>query len=119
MQVAITSRNVSALASFYREVVGLKHLFDAGPDLSFFDLGGVRLMISAPTSPELEHPPSILYYRVTDLEAVHAALKERGAREERSPTLTARLPDHELWTSFFRDSDDNLFALMCEKGKSQ
>lgn len=115
MQIAITSKNVPALAAFYRDVVGLRHLFDAGPNLSFFDLGGVRLMISVPSSPELDHAPSLLYYRVTDIESVHAALKARGVREERPPGLTARMPDHELWTSFFRDSDNNLFALMCEK----
>jgi predicted enzyme related to lactoylglutathione lyase len=115
MQVAITTRNVPALAAFYRDVVGLKHLFDAGPNLAFFDLGGVRLMISMPSSPELDHAPSLFYYRVQDIEAVHAALKARGAREERPPGLTAKMPDHELWTSFFRDTDNHLFALMCEK----
>ncbi|HWA27574.1 MAG TPA: VOC family protein, partial [Lacunisphaera sp.] len=99
----------------YRDVVGLKHLFDAGPNLAFFDLGGVRLMISVPSSPELDHAPSLLYYRVADIDAVHAALKSRGAREERPPGLTAKMPNHELWTSFFRDLDNNLFALMCEK----
>lgn len=115
MQVAITSRNAPALSAFYRDVLGLKHLFDAGPKLSFFDLGGARLMISEPSSPELDHAASLLYYRVSDIEAAHRALKERGAREERPPGLTARMPDHELWTSFFRDPDNNLFALMCEK----
>lgn len=115
MQIAITTKDVPALAAFYRDIVGLKHLFDAGPNLSFFDLGGVRLMISLPSSTELDHPPSVLYFRVAELEAVHAALKARGAREERPPGLTAKMPDHELWTSFFRDSDNNLFALMCEK----
>lgn len=115
LQIAITTKNVPMLAAFYRDVVGLKHLFDAGPNLSFFDLGGVRLMISVPSSPELDHAPSILYYRVADLDPVHAALKARGAREERPPGLTAKMPDHELWASFFRDPDNNLFALMCEK----
>jgi methylmalonyl-CoA/ethylmalonyl-CoA epimerase len=115
MQIAITSKNVPALSAFYRDVVGLRHLFDAGPNLSFFDVGGVRLMISVPSSPELDHAPSLFYYRVTDIEDVHAALKSRGVREERPPGLTARMPDHELWTSFFRDLDHNPFALMCEK----
>ena len=115
MQVAITTKNVPALAAFYRDVVGLRHLFDAGPNLAFFDLGGVRLMISLPSAPELDHPPSLFYYRVSDLEGVHAALTARGVREERPPGLAARMPDHELWTSFLRDSDNHLFALMCEK----
>lgn len=114
-QIAITTRNVGVLAAFYRDIVGLKHLFDAGPNLSFFDVGGVRLMISVPSTPELDHAPSLLYYRVADIETAHAAIKARGAREERAPGLTVRMPDHELWTSFFRDPDGNLFALMCEK----
>jgi len=114
-QIALTTHDVPGLTAFYREVVGLRPLFDAGPHLSFFDVGGVRLMISRPSSPELDHPASLLYYRVADLEATHAALLARGAREERPPALTAKMPDHELWTSFFRDPDHNLFALMAEK----
>lgn len=114
-QIALTTHDVPALAAFYRDVVGLKPLFDAGSHLSFLDVGGVRLMITRPSSPELDHPASILYYRVADLEATHAALLARGAREERPPGLTAKMPDHELWTSFFRDPDNNLFALMGEK----
>ncbi len=115
LQIALTTSDVPRLAAFYRDVVGLRHLFDAGPDLSFFDAGGVRLMLCRPSSPELDHAPSLLFYRVADITASHAALKARGAREERPPGLTARMPDHELWTSFFRDPDGHLFALMCEK----
>ena len=115
LQVAIATHHVAALTAFYRDVVGLKHLFDAGPNLSFFDVGGVRLMLSAPSSPELDHRASILYYRVADIDTAHAAIKARGAREEVPPRLTARLPDHELWSSAFRDPDDNFFQLMCEK----
>jgi predicted enzyme related to lactoylglutathione lyase len=114
-QIAVTTKNVPALAAFYRDVVGLQHLFDAGPNLSFFDVGGVRLMLTLPSAPELEHAPSLFYYLVEDIEAAHATLKARGAREERPPGLTAKMPDHELWTSFFRDPDNHLFALMCEK----
>lgn len=114
-QIAIATKNVPALATFYRDVVGLEHLFDAGPNLSFFNLAGVRLMLTQPSAPELDHAPSVLYYLVDDIDTAHAALKSRGAREERAPALTAKMPDHELWTSFFRDPDRNLFALMCEK----
>lgn len=115
IQVAITTRDVPTLAKFYRDIVGLKHLFDAGPNLAFFDVGGVRLMISVPSQPELEHAASVFYYRVADIHAGHDAIKSRGAKEERPPAMTARMPDHELWTSFFRDPDGNFFALMCEK----
>lgn len=114
-QIALTTKNVPALAAFYRDIVGLKHLFDAGPNLSFFEIGGVRLMLTLPSAPELDHPPSLIYYLVADIESVHAAIKARGAREERPPGLTAQMPDHELWTSFFRDPDGHLLALMEEK----
>lgn len=114
-QIALTTKNVPALAAFYRDVVGLKHLFDAGPNLVFLEVGGVRLMLTQPSAPELDHPPSLFYYLVEDIETAHATLKARGAREERPPGLTAKMPDHELWTSFFRDPDNHLFALMAEK----
>jgi predicted enzyme related to lactoylglutathione lyase len=114
-QIALATKNVPALAAFYRDVVGLKHLFDAGPGLSFFDIGGVRLMLTLPSAPELDHPPSLIYYLVEDIDTAHAAIKARGAREERPPGLTAKMPDHELWTSFFRDPDGHLLALMSEK----
>jgi methylmalonyl-CoA/ethylmalonyl-CoA epimerase len=28
--------------------------------------------------------------------------------------MIARMPDHELWMTFFRDSENNLLGLMCE-----
>jgi methylmalonyl-CoA/ethylmalonyl-CoA epimerase len=35
-------------------------------------------------------------------------------RFEDEPHLIARLPQHDLWMTFFRDSEDNLHALMSE-----
>ncbi len=43
-----------------------------------------------------------------------AGLLARGARNEREPQLTARLPDHELGMAFIRDPDDNLIGLLSE-----
>jgi len=114
-QIAISAQDVPALAAFYRDVLGLKHLFDAGPNLAFFDCGGVRLMLSQPSAPEFDHPSSILYFSVPDIDAAHAALVQAAVKIERPPQLTARLPDHELWICFFRDPANNLLALMGEK----
>lgn len=114
-QIAVRAKDVPASSAFYRDVLGLKHLFDAGPNLAFFECGGVRLMLSPPSAPELDHPSSILYFSVPDIDQAHAALVQAGAKIERAPQLTARMPDHELWMCFFRDPADNLMALMCEK----
>ncbi|MBI3885813.1 MAG: VOC family protein [Opitutae bacterium] len=114
-QIALNAKNIPAATAFYRDVLGLKHLFSVGEQMAFFDCGGVRLMLSVPSSPELDHPSSILYLMVADIDAAHAALAARGVKIEHPPALTARMPDHELWLCPFRDPEGNILELMCEK----
>jgi methylmalonyl-CoA/ethylmalonyl-CoA epimerase len=57
----------------------------------------------------------VLYFRVDDIAQAHAALKERGVPFADEPHLVARMPDHELWMTFFTDSEGNTLALMAEK----
>ena len=71
-QIALNAKNIPAAAAFYRDVLGLKHLFSVGDRMAFFDCGGVRLMLSQPSRPELDHPSSILYFLVADIHAAHA-----------------------------------------------
>ena len=114
-QIAITVSNVDAALLFYRDVLGLTFLFSAGPDLAFLDAAGIRVMLSTPQGTGSVGHNSILYFKVSDIVAVHAALVGRGAAEERAPQLAAKMPDHELWTGFLRDPDGNLVGLMEEK----
>jgi len=114
-QIAINVKDTARARAFYRDVLGLRHLFDAGPNLAFFQCGGVRLMLSPPSKPEHDNPGSIIYYKVADLVATHAAIAARGAAFEQAPHLVATMPDHELWMAFLRDSEGNLLALMEEK----
>lgn len=113
-QIAITVRDVPEATRFYRDILGLRFLFAAGPNLAFLAAGTVRLMLTTPQGHGTPGHNSILYFKVADLPATHAAVVGRGARSEREPQLTARLPDHELWISFVRDPDDNLVGLMSE-----
>ena len=113
-QIAIRAHDVARASAFYRDVLGVRHLFDAGPTLSFFDCGGVRLMLSTSETAEFDHPASVLYYRVADIHAARDTLVARGARFLDEPHLIARLPDHELWMTFLKDSEDNVLALMSE-----
>jgi methylmalonyl-CoA/ethylmalonyl-CoA epimerase len=89
-------------------------LFKAGPGLAFFDCGGVRLMLTRPEKPEFDHPSSILYFAVADIHAAHQKMKGNGVRFEDEPHLLAKMPDHDLWMVFFRDSEGNLMGLMSE-----
>lgn len=114
-QIAITVSDVALALRFYRDVLGLNFLFSAGPNLAFLDSGGIRLMLSTPQGAGSVGCNSILYFAVSDIVATHAALVSRGATDERSPQLAAKMPDHELWTGFVRDPDGNLVGLMEEK----
>ena len=113
-QIAINAHDVERAAAFYQDALGLQLLFKAGPGLAFFDCGGVRLMLTRPEKPEFDHPSSILYFAVADIHAAHEKMKEKGVRFEDEPHLLAKMPDHDLWMVFFRDSEGNLMGLMSE-----
>lgn len=112
-QIAINAHDVDRATAFYRDVLELPHLFRAG-QLSFFDCGGVRLMLDKAEKPEFDHPSSILYFQVGDIGAAYKRLKEAGARFEDQPHVIAEMPKYDLWMTFFRDSEGNLLALMSE-----
>ena len=114
-QIAVTVSNVEAALVFYRDILGLAFLFEAGPDLAFLDAGGVRIMLSTPQGAGSIGANSTLYFKVSDITATHAALVARGAASERLPQCAAQMPDHELWIGFLRDPDGNLVGLMEEK----
>jgi catechol 2,3-dioxygenase-like lactoylglutathione lyase family enzyme len=104
-----------ASLAFYRDVLGLPFLFDAGPDLAFLALGDVRLMLSRDGGPQEELGGSVLYLRVASAQQAHAAVVGAGGTDERGPQLTATMPDHELWIAFVRDPDGRLLGLMEER----
>jgi methylmalonyl-CoA/ethylmalonyl-CoA epimerase len=113
-QIAIPVADLERAVAFYSDVLGLRLLFRAPPGLAFFDCGGVRLMLSRPEGPETPARAGLLYYLVPDIGAAHATLVERGVIFVQAPSLVARLPDHELWLALYRDSENNLLALMSE-----
>jgi catechol 2,3-dioxygenase-like lactoylglutathione lyase family enzyme len=114
-QIAVTVSNVEAALEFYRDILGLTFLFNAGPDLAFLDAGGVRLMLTTPQGAGSVGANSTLYFKVSDIGTTHSALIARGASSEREPQLTAKMPDHELWIGFLRDPDGNLIGLLEER----
>ena len=114
-QIALTVTDVAAAKAFYRDVLGLKFLFDAGPKLAFLAAGPVRLMLTSDGDQGHAGKASVLYFRTPDLAGTYRGLVERGARGEHGPQMIAKLPDHELWMAFLRDSEGNLLALMEER----
>ena len=114
-QIAITVSDINTALRFYRDALGLKFLFNPSPELAFLSAGSIRIMLSTPSESGKAGENSILYFKVSNLDAAYSAIVQRGAQSERAPQLTARMPDHELWIGFLRDPDGNLVGLMEEK----
>ncbi|HEY3217388.1 MAG TPA: VOC family protein [Candidatus Eisenbacteria bacterium] len=112
-QICVNVRDLDRATTFYGESLGMRLLFQV-PKMSFFDAGGVRLMLGLPESPEFDHPSSVLYFKVDDIQGAYAALSERQVTFTDRPHLVAKLSDHELWMTFFKDTEGNTLALMSE-----
>jgi catechol 2,3-dioxygenase-like lactoylglutathione lyase family enzyme len=114
-QLAIPVSDLERSVRYYRDVLGLRFLFQAPPGLAFLDCGGVRLMLTQTQESEVTPPVGVIYYRVADIDQAYATLHTRGVTFVGEPHLIARLPDHELWMVFLRDPDEHLLALMEER----
>jgi len=116
-QIALTVSSVEAVLPFYRDVLGLQFLFSPAPQLAFLMAGSVRLMLSGASEGggAKAGANSVLYFKVSAVEAAQAAMVARGARQEQAPHLVAKMPDHALWIGFLRDPEGNLVGLMEEK----
>jgi predicted enzyme related to lactoylglutathione lyase len=112
-QIAIRARDIGRAVQFYRDTLGMRFLFEV-PNLAFFDCGGVRLMLSTAESPDFDHPGSVIYYKVGDINASYESLQKRGVEFIDKPHLIAKLPDHDLWMVFLKDTEGNTLALMSE-----
>ena len=112
-QIAVNVHDLEHAVAFYKDRLGMKLLFQV-PGLAFFDCGGIRLMLGPAEKPEYDHPGSILYYKVDDIQATYTELARRGVEFLGAPHRVAKMPDHELWMAFLKDSEGNTLALMSE-----
>lgn len=113
-QIARHVSDVAAAERWYRDVLGLPHLYTFG-DLAFFDCGGVRLFLSSGEDGSTEAEPSVLYFTVADIQAAHAELTARGVVFRGAPHLIHRHESGvEEWMAFFEDLDGHLLALMAQ-----
>lgn len=112
-QIAVTVINLDEAKTFYRDVLGMRFLFDAGT-MAFFQCGTVRLLLGAGDSKHTPGNGTILYFRVSDIEAVCAAIREKGIAFTEEPHLVARMKSHDLWIAFLSDPSGNPLGLMAE-----
>lgn len=110
-QIAVPIHDLERARHFYGDLLGLTHLFDAPPGLSFFQCGATRLMLSRPDGPE-SAAASIVYYQVDDLDEAQRTLVREGVAFESDPHFVATLGDQDLWLALCRDSEGNMLGLM-------
>ena len=114
-QIARSVGDIAASEQWFREVLGLPHLYTFGT-LAFFDCGGTRLMLAQEKSGAVKE--SVLYLRVPDIAAAHDALQQRGVKFTHAPHLIHRHADGtEEWMAFFEDPDGRPLAIMAQVPK--
>ena len=112
-QISRSVRDIKEAEAWYRNTLGLRHLYTFG-NLAFFDCGGTRLYLSAEQG-GASASESILYFRVADIEAKHAELVARGVEFKGAPHMIHRHPDGtEEWMAFFSDPEGRPLALMSQ-----
>lgn len=114
-QISLVAKDLDRATVFYRDTVGLEHLYMAG-GMSFFNVDGIRLMLGPPGG-EFGHGSSILYYRTGNIDAEHHRLTEAGVGVLEVPREIFKQQGHALWLAFYVDTEGNAFALMEERSE--
>lgn len=112
-QISMNVHDIEKATAFYRDSLGMQFLF-AVPKMAFFACGSVRLMLAVPETPEFDHPGSVLYFKVDNIQETFEELSARSVEFITKPHLVAPMKDHDLWMAFFHDIDKNTLALMSE-----
>jgi methylmalonyl-CoA/ethylmalonyl-CoA epimerase len=113
-QLLIPVDDLAKAIAFYRDVLGLPFLFEAPPQMAFFDCGGVRLLVGVPPAGQTAQRGSAIYFRVAEIGAVFTTLREHGTPFSAEPHVVHRAQNMELWLAEFQDPFGNQLALMSE-----
>ena len=112
-QINILVHDLEASVESYRDSLGMNYLFQV-PNMTFFDYGGLRILLTVPEDRAFDHPSSIVYLTFESIHFATDALRNRSVEFSGNPELVAEMPDHDLWMSPFKDPDENILALLSE-----
>jgi methylmalonyl-CoA/ethylmalonyl-CoA epimerase len=119
-QIALPVTDIEKAKQFYKDVLGMQHLFDAPPALSFFDCGGVRLMLCGPAAQgkDGDRQHAVLYYDVSDIKTTYASIKAAGAPSHSEPHIITRMNGRDVWIAELGDGHGNHVSLISEVAAS-
>src|SRR5437763_9345757 len=95
-QILIPVEDLDRAIAFYRDTLGLRFLFSAPPQMSFFQAGTVRLLVGVPEGTQAPQRGSQVHFKVSDVQGVYQTLKQRGVKFGAEPHLIHRSETSEL-----------------------
>jgi predicted enzyme related to lactoylglutathione lyase len=116
-QIALHVDDLDRATNFYRDTLGMQHLFSVPGQFSFFQCGTIRLLLGRPEESEDRSKNALIYFKVADIKAAHGTMNERGVKFGQQPHIVAEMPDHTLWMASFEDGEGNTLLLMSQVPK--
>ncbi|MDQ0157817.1 VOC family protein [Robertmurraya andreesenii] len=112
-QIGVPVKDLNRAVDFYKEKLGLSLLFNTDR-MAFFESNGLRLMLSLPEKDEFSHSSSVIYFQVHNIKATYDHLVDNKVIFIDEPHVVAKMGQIETWMVFFKDTEDNIHALMSE-----
>lgn len=112
-QIGIPVKDINRAVDFYQEKLGLQLLFNTGR-LAFLDCDGLRIMLTLPEADEFDHPSSVIYFTVENIQDSFADLKQKDVTFIDEPHVVGKMGQTEIWMAFFKDTEGNTHAIMSE-----
>lgn len=112
-QIGVNVKDFARAVEFYRDKLELPLLFSTG-NLAFFYCNGVLLLLSLPENEDFNHPSSVIYFTVENINQSFEELLNKEVSFIDEPHLIAKMDNNETWMAFFKDTEGNTHALMSE-----
>ena len=112
-QIGIPVKDIQRAMDFYQNKMELTLLFNTD-SMAFFDCDGLRLMLTLPEKEAFDHPSSVIYFQVANINDTYKDLESNNVVFLDKPHMVTRMGQTETWMVFFKDTEDNTHALMSE-----
>lgn len=112
-QISIRVHDMEAATRFYQDTLGLNLLFQI-PNMTFLECNGIQMVLGIAEDSRFDHPSSVFYFKVDNIQASYETLVERNVHFLDKPHKVAEMGQTATWMTFFQDPDQNVHALMSE-----